>query len=182
MFRRRGVFVCCMVGWAVGCAATMTIDTQHEADIDFSKYHTWNWLPAKGNQPIDPGVADPDVQARIPKAIESEFLSRGFRQTPDSADCFVVYHAALAEHLSETTVDDRYDNASYAEYSRDWEHGYTHEWQEGSLVIDILDSQTAKLVWRGSAQAEITLDATDEEKDERVNEAVRKMLKKFPPK
>ncbi len=182
MFRRRDVFVYCIVGWAVGCAPTMTIDTQHEADVDFSTYHTWNWLPAMGDQPVDPSVADPVVQARIRNAIESELLARGFRKTPENADCFIVYHAALTDHLSQTTVDDRYDNADYAEYTQNWEHGYTHEWQEGSLVIDILDSQTVKLVWRGSARAELTLDATDEEKDERVNEAVKKMLKKFPPK
>jgi hypothetical protein len=36
-------------------------------------------------------------------------------------------------------------------------------------------------VWRGSAEAEVTENAPPDERDARVQEAVRRMLENFPP-
>lgn len=168
------------MGLVASCGSSMVIETQVESDADFSDYKTWNWLPDI-EPPTDPRVADPMVQQRIRTAIERQFAEQGFEKTTTSPDFYVSYHAALQDHLSQTMVDDRYDNASYAEYATNWEHDYTHAWLEGSLVIDILDAESIELVWRGSAQAELTENATDDERDKRVKEAVAKMLEKFPP-
>jgi hypothetical protein len=134
----------------------MHIETQHADDVDFSKYKTWNWLPPATRE-TDPRLADPLVVARIRGAIENQLVAQGFRKDPTSPD----------------SMYDRYD--------QNWTYQYTSEWQQGTLLIDILDAQTKELVWRGSAQAELTMNASDEEKDKRVDEAVRKMLKDFPP-
>jgi hypothetical protein len=160
----------------------MEIEWQHEDDVDFSKYHTWDWIADSSTPPTDPRLDDPVVKARIRGAIETQLLEQGFQKNSGSADFIVHYHAALQDNLSQTTVDDAYDNATYAEHTRNWDFQYTHEWLEGTLLIDILDSSTNELVWRGSAQAELSLTATDEERDKRVKEAVKKMLKNFPPK
>jgi len=161
----------------------MTIETQYEEGVDFSKYSTWNWLPELQEQSVDPRIADPVVQNRIRRAIESQLGEQGFNRTMDSPDFFVVYHAALEDGLSQTMVDDWYDNnAANAEYSTNMQVNYTNSWEEGSLLIDILDSKTVEIVWRGSARAEIKVEANDEEKDKRIKEAVQKMFEKFPPK
>ena len=52
----------------------------------------------------------------------------------------------------------------------------------GTLVLDFLDTGTRKLVWRGAAEAEINTQAPLPERNRLLNEAVSKMLKKFPPK
>ena len=159
----------------------MKIETQVESDANFSDYKTWTWLPDI-EPSTDPRVTDAMVQRRIRTAIENQFKAQGFEKTTSSPDFYVSYHAALQDHMSQTMVDDRYDNASYAGYSTNWEHDYTHAWLEGTLLIDVLDVETVELVWRGSAQAELTENATDDERDKRVKEAVRKMLENFPPK
>ena len=59
---------------------------------------------------------------------------------------------------------------------------HTYQYDEGTLLLDIVDSMTWKPVWRGSAQAEVNLDADPEKKQERIDEAVRRILERFPPK
>ena len=178
---KRIALTSCAVILVMGCSS-MTIESQHDDDVDFSKYQTWNWLPEPPQPEADVRLTDPALHRRIRAALESQLLEQGFQRAATSPDFFIKYHVALRDNLSQTMVDDNYDNASYAEYATNWEYQYSYDWLEGTLLIDILDSQTIELVWRGSARAEIKLEATDDEKEKRVKEAVEKMLKSFRPK
>jgi len=160
----------------------MHIETQHADDVDFSKYKTWNWLPEGAARETDVRLSDPVVVARIRRAIETELMMQGFRRDAASPDFVVKYHTALEDHMSESAVDNAYESAQYERYDQNWTYQYATAWQQGTLLIDILDAQSNELVWRGSAQAEIDTNAPDDEKDKRVDEAVHKMLKEFPPK
>ena len=56
------------------------------------------------------------------------------------------------------------------------------EWDEGTLVLDVVDGKSSKLVWRASAQAEVSTEPPPpEDRDETLNQAVDKMLADFPP-
>ncbi len=175
----RRILVACGLLLLVGCSS-MHIETQHADDVDFAKYKTWNWLPSAA-QETDPRLSDPLVVARIRGAIEKQLMAQGFRKESTSPDFIVSYHAALDDQLSQSAVDNSYDTAQYDRYDQNWTYQYTSEWQQGTLLLDIVDAQTKALVWRGSAQAELTTNASDEERDKRVEEAVRKILKNFPP-
>ncbi len=50
----------------------------------------------------------------------------------------------------------------------------------GTLVVDIFDSATKKLIWRGVATD--TLSSKPEKNDKKLEHAVEKMFDKFPPK
>jgi hypothetical protein len=49
----------------------------------------------------------------------------------------------------------------------------------GSLVLDL--SAKGTVVWRGVAQAEIKMDADDKRREALVREAVRDLLRRYPP-
>jgi len=57
-----------------------------------------------------------------------------------------------------------------------------YEYKEGTLVIDIVDPAARKLIWRGSAQAELNRNPSTEEKKRKADEAVKKIFEQFPPK
>lgn len=175
------LFACLVV--LLGCSK-MNVTSQHADNVDFSHYKTWNWLPepAVTPAPTDSTITDPAVLVRIEKAIENQLIAQGYRKTSDAPDFFVKYFAALRTNLSQTTVDDRYDDASYAGYTQDWQTDYTHVWHQGSLLIDVLDAKSAKLVWRGYASTELKPNASYQEREKRVQDAVAKILKTFPPK
>ncbi len=54
------------------------------------------------------------------------------------------------------------------------------EYQEGSLIIEIIDAPTDQTIWRGWAQAEIKPSARPEERREQIHTAVQKILARFP--
>ena len=54
-------------------------------------------------------------------------------------------------------------------------------YEEGTLLLDLVDGTRNELVWRGSAQARIDPSRSPQERTELIRTAVRRMLEKFPP-
>jgi hypothetical protein len=53
------------------------------------------------------------------------------------------------------------------------------DYQEGTLIIDIYDAKTKQLLWRGSAEG--TLSDKAAKNENKLDKAVAKMFKEFPP-
>ena len=53
-------------------------------------------------------------------------------------------------------------------------------YEEGTLVIDILDPATGKHIWRGYAQAKVDEARSPAEREKRVREAIGLILDRFP--
>src|SRR5689334_18474650 len=82
-----------------GCATTLEAHSDHDAQQNFSGYHTFAWL---ADQPM---IAPPEEVARvsplnrrrIEQAIENELAAKGFTKTLDrSAADFVVSYTVGA--------------------------------------------------------------------------------------
>jgi hypothetical protein len=58
---------------------------------------------------------------------------------------------------------------------------YSREYTMGTLIIDFFDVGSRELVWRGSAEGKINEYNDPQEKQERANLAVQKILDQFPP-
>ena len=54
-------------------------------------------------------------------------------------------------------------------------------YEEGTLIIDVIDPGENRLVWRGSATRVLDRAMTPERADEIVLEAVQKIFDRFPP-
>ena len=52
----------------------------------------------------------------------------------------------------------------------------------GSLLIDVIDAASQKLVWRGTAAGEVDPGLTSKQRDERTKAIVQSILSHFPPK
>jgi hypothetical protein len=55
------------------------------------------------------------------------------------------------------------------------------EYEEGTLVLDFVDADTKGLVWRGVATDALDAHATPEDRGKQIQEAVTKILAKYPP-
>jgi hypothetical protein len=49
----------------------------------------------------------------------------------------------------------------------------------GTLVVDIYDTKTKQLIWRGTASDEVK--SKQEQREKQVSKASEKLFKKFPP-
>ena len=56
------------------------------------------------------------------------------------------------------------------------------QYQEGTFLVDIADSQSRQILWRGWAQADIEAALNDpDHMSELVTDAVRQMFEAYPP-
>jgi Domain of unknown function (DUF4136) len=156
--------ICAFLAFAVDIKS----DYDHKAD--FSKYHTYSWLGAKASNSL--------WEDRIREAVESALAAKGWTKVESGGDASV---AAVGTTTNQPT---------YTTFYNGFPRWYWHGWdgmaittvdynRVGTLVVDVFDSGTKKLIWRGVA--EDTLSSKPEKNDKKLDEAVDKMFDHFPP-
>ena len=162
-----------------GCATTMTVSSHVARGLDFTQYGTYDWGPADALPAGDPRLdGKPFFHDRVQGAVERQLAARGFeRSTSATPDLLIHYHASITQRIDVNRVDR--------------EHGYCYgencsvrvfEFETGTLVLDMVDTRTNRVIWRGWVQDSLQglLDNPDR-MARTINEAVRRMLEKFPP-
>ena len=79
--------------------------------------------------------------------------------------------------ISEDGVDRSVDCHGGSDFSSAYVLGY----EEGALTIDVVDARARRLVWQASAQAPIDEQLSQAQRFTRLQEAIREMLRQFPP-
>jgi len=189
---RIGVLTVIVLGTIMMGCSGIRVTTDYDPLTDFSGYRTYAWLPEPPERSGDYRVDNAIVSKRITNAVERQLQAAGFVPSDlESASFLIAYHVALTERIDITAYDNFYGYyGSYwggypgyygglgGVYSPDV---YVRYYDEGTVVLDIIDPKTRNLVWRGSAQSRVDDSDTPEERDARVNEAYRRILERFPP-
>jgi len=163
---------------AAGCSAPK-IGYDYDRGTNFGQYRTYAWgsgaQVATGDRRVDSALVD----ARIRTAIDSQLRAKGYIASSNgSPDFFVTYHAGLKDMMK---------GASTQNYIGDRAHGTfttisdVQSYNEGTLLIDIVDAKSHQLVWQASAKADVDQSLDPKERDARVNGVVHAMLAHFPP-
>lgn len=160
-----------------GCA-TMSVSSHVARGLDFAQYRTYEWGPADALPTGDPRLdKNPFFQDHVQGAVERELAARGFEQsTSGTPNLLIHYHASITQRIDVDRLDREYGNC----YGEDCQVGVV-EFEAGTLVLDIVDAQTNRVIWRGWARhgVEDMLDNPDR-MARRINEAVRRMLERLP--
>ncbi len=162
------------------CAARMTVSSHVERGLDLSRYRTFDWGPADALPTGDPRLdRDPFFKDRVQGAVEKGLLARGFR-LPDSgeADLLIHYHAHISERIDVNRIDHGY---AYGYCSQPGCPSDVVPYEAGTLVLDIVDAQTNRLIWRGWAQNSVgDMLAHRDVMAKTIDEAVARMLLRLP--
>ena len=158
---------------AVSGVAAQDIRTNYQPGVDFSKFHTYRWV-------TEPNVKYPNqiVDGQIKSAIDSQLQAKGLTKTDDEkADLYVSYQAAV----NKQTQWNAYGMGG------GWRMGRMATVQPttlntGTLVLDIYDPATKTLVWTGRATKTLNPSKDQNKNQERLNKAMAKLLKNYPPK
>jgi hypothetical protein len=143
---------------ATGCAGAQ-VKTDADKDADFSRYRSYTLQRGRvlSDQSAPDVSANPLLEERIQKAIARELARKGLQPTdPSRADLIATYTASAQTRKELETVAPAVPGFEpYDEWY--WGPGYEDVWideyQEGTLVIDLIDADTRKLVWRAIARA-----------------------------
>ena len=143
-------------------AATSSVDYDKQAD--FSRYKTWSWHTG-----VTPAM-NPVTDKRVREAIEKGLGARGLSRVDSKASLLVAYHASR-------TTETGFGKARYPDPS--FEKGTRPPFQKGSLVLDMLDADSGRVVWRGHATDAMSYGPN--EIAAQVASAIEKLLASFPP-
>ena len=173
---RRLLIALTIAAIGAGCAV-MTVSSHIERNVNFGDYVTYDWGPPD-NLPVgDPRLDNnPFFQDYLQGAIEKGLAGRGYeRAVNGGADLLVHYHASVTQKVEVNEPDMRY--------------GYCYgncearviDYEQGTLVVDVVDPRTGKVVWRGWSQDTMNGVIDDQDRLERqVEEGVTKMMLLLP--
>ena len=168
--------------FVAGCTS-VRLGLDHDGSFDFSRFKTFSFVPEEETERVGETQENPLMGSRIRTAIDSVLSERGYLQTtPDEADFLVGYHLSIEKKLDVNTVS---AGIGYGGYNRWGSVGFqtrVSQYDEGTIVIDIADGETERLVWRGSGSRRIKPIRDPEKTTNLVNRAVSEILAQFPPK
>lgn len=180
----RLLVVCSIV--ILSACSTMRVESDHDGSANFSDLKTYSWVSRAKRDPILTRINDEFVESRVQQAVNSQLAAKGYKmQTSGTPDFLVSYYASLTAKLRVRTDYDGYRKPSESLGSIP-STGRTrtrvHDFDQGLLVLHIVDPETKKLMWRGTAEDAVDLRWSQERKTAKISEAVQKMLSQFPPK
>lgn len=178
---RRLLIACSLIGLAVsaaGCLTLMPVSSHVERGLDFDRYRTYDWAPADALPLTDERLRDnPFFVDDVHGAIDTELTRRGLvRAAAERADLLVHYHAAVNERLEVTARPGRLRDCVADDCRAE-----ATTYEAGTLVIDLVDASTHRLVWRGWAEHRLE-DMLDDpvEVKRRVDSGVRRIFATLP--
>jgi hypothetical protein len=147
------------------------VKTDYDRTADFNQYKTYSWQK----------VQSPDQLwvDRIKEAVNSALTAKGWTQVPSGGNVAIV---AIEMTKNQQTLDTFYNG-----FGGGWRWGggfgdattTVENYKVGTLVVDLFDANTKKLVWRGSSSD--TLSDKSDKNIKNLDKGVQKMFNHFPP-
>lgn len=174
--------IVCIMTLLMSCSS-ITVKTDFDPEYDFATFKTYRWANAQEINPNDELAKDQLIYRRVQEAVDKELAAKGMKLVESGDfDIVVVAHAGIKERMQVHQTGGYY-GGWYDPYWGPY-GGSTHvsHYEEGTLVIDIVQWEKKELAWRGMGTS-ILKDIDDPEKvTEYVNIWVAKILAEFPPK
>lgn len=162
----------------VTACATTRVSSHVERGLDFTRYRTFDWGPADALPTGDPRVdTDPLFQDRVQGAIERAMAARGFARaaTSEVPDLRIHYHASIDRRIDVSQADDRIGLAG-----GDRGPGIV-EYESGTLVVDVVETRSNRVIWRGWAQDSVAgVFGDKDDRGRRIDDDVARMFRRLP--
>lgn len=162
------------------CSSSLQISSDYDKTAHFSSYKTFSLynLKARGN-------VSQFNQDRIAASIRAEMIRKGFTETTGNPDLLVNAFTVLKNRTGISASISYYGfGSAYRPYGywvapgNTYTSVSTYDYKDGSLLIDIIDAKTNKMIWTGNGSAEVYKKPKNPE--EVINEVVAKIMAKFP--
>ena len=148
------------------------VKTDYDRSTDFSRYKTYSWEKVQ--------TQDPLWVDRIKEAVNTALKAKGWTPVASGGEVSIV--------AIELTENQQSLNTFYDGFGGGWRWGggfgneattTVDDYQVGTLVVDLFDSKSKALVWRGSSSD--TLSDKSDKNIKNLDKGVQKMFDHFPP-
>lgn len=176
-----GIFVC--ISLFVGSGLAQDVRYNYARDVDFSRYHTYEWVTIEDAAHLGQ-LADQQLKS----AINAELSRKGLVKVDGNADLLLAYQAAIHQEKQFTAYTSGFGPSwsygpgwGYSGFSSATTTGQTTTIHVGAIGLDIYDAGKHQLIWRGEASKTINPKAKPDKVQKNLEKAVTKLLKNYPP-
>lgn len=158
------------------CAPALSTGVNTAPDLKPTAYRTFTWdLPDQfptGDPRLD---NNPFFMRELQNAVALQLQGIGLREVSGAADLTVHFHATVRNRVEVFESDQR------AGYNQPGSHAQIHEYEEGTILVDIAERTSRKMIWRGWMQTDVSGTIADNaELTKRVRRGMTELFKKFP--
>lgn len=194
---KRIFYLCCLLvlGLSQACTTT-TVSSDYAKGTDFGKYKSYAWLPDIDTTHQKP-LWDNDIfRQNLHQAVNNQMVSMGYALDTVKPDMLLIVHASFHNQQQTYTTPMSttypyyypgyvYSGPWYPYYYRGYYNypyitGYdvqTVNYTEGTIVVDMIDRDTKKLVWRGWSEGAVNDPQAFERK---LPKRIHDIFMKFP--
>lgn len=175
-----GMFSLALV-FAVGLAFGGKAYVAYDKDYDPGKIRSFAWKDTEENSVAS---ANPLLHSRIVNGVEYYMTLAGWREDETAPTVYVTYHAGTEKEVVLDTSHFGYGYpAGWGYYGRAYPlYGTSgtsvttvHTYETGTLIVDVWDAATHKLVWRGTAP-DITVVDNPDKMGKKIDKALENMV------
>ena len=173
---KRTVFVLMgMMLLFAGKSSAQQVKTDYDRGANFGQYKSYSWQQVKTKDALDVD--------RIKSAVNAALAAKGWTLVESGGDVAII---AIEMTRDQQTLNTFYDGFGGGWGWRRFGGGgfgeattTTETYKVGSLVIDLFDTKTKQLIWRGASSD--TLSNSSDKNIKNLDKGVEKMFKNFPP-
>jgi Domain of unknown function (DUF4136) len=158
-----------------GESSAQQVKTDYDRAADFGQYKTYSWEQVK--------TQDPLFVDRIKNSVNAALAAKGWTQVESGGDISIVAIEITRNQQTLNTIYDglgggwgwrRFGGGGFGEATTT-----TETYKVGTLVVDLFDTKSKKLLWRGTSSD--TLSNNSDKNIKNLDKGVEKMFKQFPP-
>jgi hypothetical protein len=156
-------------------ASAQQVKTDYDRSANFGQYKTYSWERVKTKDALDVD--------RIKSAVNAALAAKGWTQVESGGDVSIV---AMEITRNQQTLNTFYDGFGGGWGWRRFGGGglgeattTTDTYKVGTVVVDLFDTKTKQLIWRGASSD--TLSNNSDKNIKNLDKGVEKMFKQFPP-
>jgi hypothetical protein len=159
---------------ALACVSfAQHVKTDYDHNANFGQYKTYTWEKVQ--------TKDPLLVDRIKSAVNTALVANGWTEVPSGGEVEVF---AIEMTQNQQTLETFYNGFGGG---RRWERfggsgdatTTVETYKVGTLVVDLFDAKTEKLIWRSSSSD--TLSDNADKNTKNLDKGVNKMFQHFPP-
>lgn len=162
----------------LACAPPLTVGFNAAPDLQPAVYRDYRWVLPDQFPTGDPRLDNnPFFVQTVTAAVDKEMTALGLARVTQASDLTVHLHATVRDRVDVFAADERagYDASGYGRGTQ------VSQYDEGTILLDIVEAKTQKVIWRGWMQTDISgTIGNDKAMAKVVNAGIAKMFSLFP--